>query len=328
MEPGIREGLKRYVAAQKRLEDLDIQWFGGEPLLAPGVVIDLSQFFADHCAQCSIHFSSGTTTNGSLLTPEIASEIIPRGVRRFQITLDGVQEEHDQRRVKHGGGDTFNTIMRNLRWLHTSDLPFTVMVRHNFDPNSLPRLPEFIGMLKDEFDGDPRFTVHFHPIGTWGGPNDADLVTCEWRSAAQVTMRAKQLAIEAGFRSGSQVSDYVPNGFVCYAANPRSFVVGPDGQLYKGTVELDSHARNIVGQLHPDGTMTLDWRKMALWCETNGREEGVKCMSCFFSPTCHGAVCPKQWLDQNDCDCPSEKLEIRTVLPLLAREQLLPQPPA
>jgi uncharacterized protein len=326
MDAGICEGIKRYVTAQQRLQHLDIHWFGGEPLLAPDVVTELTRFFADHCVERGIRYTAAMTTNGSLLTPEIAGEIIPRGVRRFQITLDGIQEEHDQRRVKHGGGDTFNTIMENLRWLHASNLPFTVMVRHNFDPQSLPRLPEFIAMLKAEFGGDPRFTTLFHPIGTWGGPNDRDLVVCEWRSAAQEAMRAKQLAIEAGFRSGAQVEEFTPNGFTCYAANPRSFVIGSDGQLYKCTVELDSHARNIVGQLHADGTMDLDWRKMALWCETNGRDEGKKCTSCFFSPTCHGAVCPKQWMDQNDCDCPPEKLEIRTVLPLLAQEQLLPPP--
>jgi uncharacterized protein len=327
MSPEIREGIRRYVRRQHRLQHLDIEWFGGEPLLAPEVVIELTRFFAEHCAGHGIAYTAGMTTNGSLLTPEVAEEIIPRGVHHFQITRDGLADDHNRRRVRFGGGDTYDSILTNLRYLRSTAHLFHVMIRHNFDPESLPRLPAFLAMLKEEFGGDPRFTTHFAPIGTWGGPNDADLSVCEGRSVLHELIRARRLALNAGFRGGVQIEKLRPNGFVCYAANPRSFVIGSDGRLYKCTVELDYHDRNVVGRLHPDGTMTLDWRKMALWCETNGLDEGKKCGTCFFSPACHGAVCPKQWMDENDCACPEERVAIREVLPLFALESRIAPPP-
>lgn len=328
MSKGIREGIKRYVAGEKKLENLNISWFGGEPLAAADVVIELSQFFHRHCTEHHIEYIVSMTTNGYFLTPEIAETIIPLGVRQFQITLDGVAEEHDQRRVLEDGGKTFEVIFQNLRYLKSTEHAFAVMIRHNYDPASLKRLQDFIDLIKQEFGADPRFSMYFVPIGKWGGSNDDDLSVCEGHSLIDTYLHGKRLAIEAGLRNALLVERMKPNSYVCYAAHPRSFVVGSNGDLYKCTVELDYHDRNIVGHLYEDGHMELDWRKMALWCETNGMEEGKKCYSCFFSPACHGAACPKDWLDEPECICPPEKVGIRKVLPMIYKASRLMQPTA
>ena len=326
MSPEIVEGIKKYVASQENLKRLDVGWFGGEPLLAPSVVTKLTQHFYAYCLSQGIDFSASITTNGSLLTEELVESLVPYGVKYFQITLDGVEEEHDQRRVSIDGHDSFARIIKNLRYLKSTSYTFIVSLRHNFDPDGLTRLEEYIDMLKNEFGGDPRFTTMFEAIGTWGGANDDELTVCEGRAKTQSLMQAKRLAIEAGFHNSFELESLQPGGFVCYAANPRSFVIGADGKLYKCTVELDYHDRNIVGQLHPNGTMELNWQKMSLWVETNGMDDGKKCRTCFFSPSCYGAVCPKDWMDQGDCDCPGTKLAIGESLKLIQLETSLPKP--
>jgi len=318
----VRDGVRRFVKGQVDLRRLDVHWFGGEPFLAPNVVVELAGFFHDHCKRNDIRFTSGATTNGSLLTPAVADRVIPLGVNYFQITLDGVAEEHDARRHGRGGEQTFQTILENLRYLRASDHAFTVMLRHNFDPASLRRLSDYLDMIKQEFGGDSRFTTHFEAIGRWGGPQDDELVVCEGRSGPHAIMEARRAAAQAGFRDQTILHELQPDGYVCYAANPRSFVVGPDATVYKCTVELDYHERNKVGVLRPDGVMELDWHKMALWCETDGMETGKKCTSCWFSPSCHGAVCPKEWMDENDVFCPPAKQTVHETL-LFAREENL-----
>lgn len=329
MSEEIRDGIKRYVERQKSVRTLEISWFGGEPLYAADVVTDLSRFFTEHCSTHGISHLASMTTNGYLLTPEVADEIIPLGVRSFQITLDGLAEEHDKRRILQNGGSTFERILTNLRYLKNSNHAFTVMLRHNFDQQTATKLEDFIAMLKTEFGDDPRFYTHFFAIGQWGGANDPELAVCDAKSGLDALLYGRRLAAEAGLSNASTFGNFRPNGYVCYAAHPKSFVVGSDGQLYKCTVELDYHDRNIVGHLRPDGTMELDWRKMGLWCETNGMEMGedTKCSRCFFSPTCHGAVCPKSWMETGDVECPPEKVGIRKVLPLILQESQLPQPP-
>lgn len=323
MPDSVQAGIRRFVAANTELQWLNVQWFGGEPLLAPGIMIEMSRWFQQHAERHGIEYVATATTNGALLTPEVADQIIPLGVGTFQITLDGVEHDHDARRQGRHGEKTFQAIMDNLRYLRSSDLDFKVILRHNFDPETLTRVDAYLNLIGAEFGGDPRFSTHWHPIGRWGGANDATLQVCEGRSAAHAVLQTRRAAAAVGFRDESLVDELQPHGSVCYAANPRSFVIGPDGLVYKCTVELDYHDRNLVGKLRPDGVMEMDWHKLALWCETDGLEGEKKCTTCWFSPGCHGAVCPKGWLDAGDVGCPPSKQMIGETLRYVRAESLL-----
>ncbi|MDW8325347.1 MAG: radical SAM protein, partial [Anaerolineales bacterium] len=331
MRKSVREGIKKFIAKQEGLKYLHIAWFGGEPLLASDVVIELSQFFHEYCQIHSISLSSDMTTNGSLLVPEVFEQIVQYGVRSFQITIDGLPEDHDKRRVTIHGEGTFANILANLRYMKSTRHSFIVGLRNNFDPESIVKVNDFIGLMKAEFGGDPRFKLFFRPIGRLGGANDQSLMVCEAREAERIMMQAQRLAVEAGFRGGCSANlghnrVLEPFSFVCYAANPRSFIISPQGKIYKCTIELGEKERNIVGRLSNEGELELDPIKMALWTESDGRREGAKCHACFFAPACVGAVCPKEWMDRNDCSCPTEKKRIGEALELAVMQKKLPTP--
>lgn len=320
MKPELRAGIRTFLEAQEDLEVLAVHWFGGEPFLAKETVLELMPWLREFADSRNIRLSASATTNGSLFTPDLAERIIPLGCNHFQITLDGTEADHNARRHGKNGEETFQTVLDNLRYLRRSTLDFEVMVRHNFDPESLSRLDGYLAMLQEEFGGDPRFTTHFEAIGRWGGAGDEDLVICEGKSGPRAIVETRRKAAAAGFRDGTVGGSMGPDGYVCYAANPRSFVIGSDGTVYKCTIELDYHERNMVGRLHPDGRMELDWARMALWCETDGMDTGKKCVSCWFQPSCHGAVCPKEWMDDNDVFCPPAKQTIQETLRFMRAE--------
>ena len=324
MSDEMQEAVLKFVRSHDDLTSMNLQWFGGEPLLAHRVVRDITEAVRLHCEEIGADFVSGATTNGSLLTPEIADAVIAAGVTSYQITLDGTEEEHDHRRVGAAGEKTFTTILENLRYLHRSTHEFSVMLRHNFDPDSMEHLDAYLEMLSAEFGGDSRFVTNFEAIGRWGGANDEDLTVYEGLDAPRAIAKARRQASAAGFTDAMTVAAMAPEGYVCYAADPNSFVIGSDGKLYKCTVELDYHDRNIVGQLRPDGVMDLDWRKMALWCESDGMDaaEGKKCTSCWFSPSCKGAICPKEWMDGGDVTCAPAKSTIQETLSFIHEESL------
>lgn len=199
MRPEIREGLKNFVASQPRLKRLRLEWFGGEPLLAADVVIELTHQLSEHCRRRGVTFTSGVTTNGSLLTENIARQLILAGVRFFQITLDGPRDDHDKTRVLQNGGGTFDLIVANLRMLKTLEYPFVVGLRHNFSHENVEHLETFIELVQHELGGDPRFTLLFEAVAKWGGPNDTRLNICEGMAVIEAKMRAMNLAVEAGF---------------------------------------------------------------------------------------------------------------------------------
>jgi len=325
MQKEIREGIKKFIANQKHLKRLDISWFGGEPLFAPDIVIELSQYFHEYCLEHHIKLSADMTTNGSLLVPEVFEQIIQHGVRTFQITLDGLREDHNKRRIAADGGDTFDAILANLRYMKSTEHSFVVRLRNNFDPESIEKIQEFVNLMKIEFGGDPRFLMLFRPIGRWGGPNDKSLTIYEEQSVmCEMIVRANRIAVDAGFRDSAS-ANLGPFSFVCYAAYPQSLVINPNGNIYKCTVELGKNERNVVGQIYPDGKMELNKDKLALWTKSNGMEGG-KCKSCFFAPACWGAACPKRWLDHKERHCPPQKIKIGDTLKLVEMQKNLPVP--
>src|SRR5262249_41956817 len=121
---------------------------------------------------------SDMTTNGYLLTEEVADKLLRWQINNFQITLDGVPDNHDCSRPARDGSGTFWTIFENLKGLARRKDEFHVGLRVNFDQANYPRMGEFLDLVEKEFKNDQRFKLLFHPVGRWGGPNDAALEVC------------------------------------------------------------------------------------------------------------------------------------------------------
>lgn len=292
MLPEVREGIKNLV--RKRLptmQHLKLTWFGGEPLYGWEAVEDLAPFFAETARERNLSYLSHMTTNAYLLTPDRADRLLEWGCRDFQITIDGVAEEHDKRRVGRDGSPTFGTILDNLRSLRERDDHFFVSLRHNFDRDSLPRMPEFLSLLSQEFGGDPRFRLDLHAIGKWGGKNDDALNTCGVESR-EALVQLKRAAYEQGVGVKGGIAGMAGVGTqLCYAARPYNLLIGADGKVMKCTIMLDTDPRNIVGHINAQGDIDVDQDRMSLWTEPYYEHDKV-CKSCHVVPMCQGSSCP------------------------------------
>ena len=270
METWVVEATKRLVLAQSdTLRSLSTSWFGGEPLLGYDVIRELSAFFVDLCGQLDIRYQSGITTNGYLLDPEKARHLVHDcQVRQFQITLDGPCEQHDRRRHLAGGGGTYERIYENLLRLKEIEGPFNAMIRVNFDHEVIAAMDDFIRRLRDDFADDPRFLVHFFPIADLGGSTSneiKELPLCDVNSMRVMEYQLLEQAVDNGLRTMTR-DQIRPLGGTCYAADPRCFIIGADGTLYKCTVAFDD-PRNHVGVIQPDGSLQIDSAKFDLWTE-------------------------------------------------------------
>ena len=302
------------------LRHLSLNWFGGEPLLSFDIVERIATHARELCAVHGVRFSSQMTTNGYYLDAERASRCIAAGIVQYQVTLDGPAETHDAARHLAGGGATYAKILANLRTLRDRAQGFRVWLRVNFSPANLPKLPEFVRFLGREFGNDPRFSVGFFAVGRWGGPNDARLTVCDHRDAEDHSIELTAMAQEAGFNLDPWRNAMQPFGSSCYAANPRSFVIGSDGMVYKCTVVFNN-PRNQVGRLDADGTLHLTTQLVELWTRS-GEETDSGCRECGFRPACQGNHCPLERLDGLEKRCPPPKTHIAKFLPLLAGDAL------
>lgn len=305
MRPEVREGLKRLV--HKRLDEglraLNIGWFGGEPLYGWDAVAELAPYFQKLAKERSIFYKSNMTTNGYLLTPEIADKLLSWGVDKYQITIDGPPEHHDCSRPGRNGEKTFDTIFENLIAMKQRSDQFRIAIRVNFDKDNYPMIHRFLDLCEETFQSDDRFQLRFRAVGQWGGDNDENLNVCGEDESMRVVQEFRHEARKRGLVIADVLSGTQGLGSqVCYAARPYSFVVGASGKLMKCTIDLDKKDRNVVGKIEESGEMVLDDEKFALWTEP-AFERDTKCQKCVILPACQGIHCPQIRFDTGDSPC-------------------------
>jgi len=111
--------------------------FGGEPLLSgPRYRKTVERILA---LAGERNLGLAFVTNGYTLE-EYVPLLATGKIRELQVTLDGVGEVHDRRRMLKGGGATFDTIVRGIDAALAAGLP--VNLRAVLDRENLPRLPE------------------------------------------------------------------------------------------------------------------------------------------------------------------------------------------
>lgn len=320
MTQDVRNGLKKLIEQKAgSLQSLNISWFGGEPLLALDVIAELSESFLKTAESHDIQYSAEMSTNGYLLTKETFLTLLNYNIRHFMITLDGFHEVHDSRRVLNDGGKSFDTIIENLKAIKELDEEFEIYIRINFDEANLDGVPDFLHYLGSLFGGDSRFQTFCRPVGRWGGANDPILPICDSRTAETKIWEFTEIGIKEGLNMSSAIeSALMPTGSICYAAKPHSFAIGANGQLYKCTCSLYEEF-NHVGRLLEDGTMDIDYDKLALWV-TSGEETDGNCQACFFRPACQGNHCPLYRMKTGNRPCSYEKRKIKQVLRLIYKQ--------
>lgn len=305
MVPWVRRAIKNLLTTRSgQIKALKVSWFGGEPLYGFDAIEDLAPFLANFCREHSVEYTSHMTTNGYLLDDAAASRLFDWRIKHFQVTLDGLETDHNRNRPTREGFGSFDRILDNLCALHCRAEEFQVQLRVNFDFQNRKSIPGLLAMLSRRLSEDPRFWVSFHAIGKWGGPNDELLTVYGSHEAHQVQRELQLLAFRQGLNVRRELDQAWCGSQVCYAARPFSFIIGADGKLMKCTVALGERDFNIVGQISPDGQLVLDPGKMSLWSNPAFVTD-PGCRSCYLLASCQGMNCPLIRIEDNQRPCPS-----------------------
>ncbi|AKX95282.1 anaerobic sulfatase-maturating enzyme [Moorella thermoacetica] len=89
---------------------VEVDFFGGEPLLNFGVVRELVAYGREKAAAAGKGISFTLTTNGLALSPEIENYLITEGVSVI-LSLDGRREVHDFNRPDAAGRGTYERVV-------------------------------------------------------------------------------------------------------------------------------------------------------------------------------------------------------------------------
>lgn len=216
--------VERYILSNN-INSIEVELFGGEPLTEMGIVCKFLDSICKLCDKLGIIFNLSMTTNGYLLNEENCRLLIGYGLSHVQITLDGDRKFHDSIRFLVSGAPTFDTIISNIHKLKNLDTSVIITLRLNYSKNNLSHVKEAIHFLKDEFEPG-SINLTFAPI-----TGSKDSVQDDYDVWAHSHMELYRYAREIGF----VLPHFYTYCGMCVPKLLNSFVISPDGKLYKCT---------------------------------------------------------------------------------------------
>lgn len=210
--------------------ELRLTYYGGEPLLHYRAINEVTRPLQSLCEDMGVRFAMGIITNGTLLTERRIDEMLGYNLDFVQITLDGVREVHDKRRMFKSGGGTFNIILKNLKLLAYLAPHINLVIRCNVDRDNYQHIPAFLDLLNEE--GLKRCGIDFGrvvpPLGCSGCLSFQHLFSEE--EFARIFIRLVDECIKRGFPFNWKLR----NGLIaCGAVHYGMLVIDPEGKFYK-----------------------------------------------------------------------------------------------
>ena len=120
---GLQPALMSLETGQKALDfliancglvsNLEVDFFGGEPLLNAKMLQELVQYGRQRGKECGKHFNFTLTTNALLLNDDIIDFIIDNEISVI-LSLDGRPETNDRHRILNSGQGSYERILPNI----------------------------------------------------------------------------------------------------------------------------------------------------------------------------------------------------------------------
>lgn len=279
----VKEALIKFVEkTTAHIVALNTRWYGGEPLLALDMIMELGESIKSICHTNGCRYTGDMVTNGFLLSRKVLGSLQKINVNRLEISLDGPLSVHDRRRPLKDSKGTFGVILDNIR--HAAEVLPTVVVRVNLDQSNLDSAAELFDLLVSQgLQG--KVKLKFSNVE---GPTEMECHGIYKQSFAQFSNRIVQLSSLA-WAKGLDV-ERVPtlNPIKCPATQANYFIVDPNGQLYKCFQEIGNRV-HAVGYLSPDGSFKLN-HLIAEWLGWDVFAH-ADCVKCSILPICMGG-CP------------------------------------
>jgi uncharacterized protein len=304
---------------QPGTEQVEVRWFGGEPMMAYAVLLAMSEEFTAGSAATGTPYRATLTTNGALLTLRKMRRLYDDcAVREVCVTLDGPAEIHDAHRPLKSGQRSYERILRLLRDVVAEADTFeelSVILRVNIDVRNRGHVSALLRDLKDAGMDHPMVQLDLHGVYAWS--NDVSDVRLGREELARQEVEWIHEILALGMNHA--VLPRARAGKICPAVTRSQEVISSTGSVFSCTEHplVDQHEREDAlspvvmlptPRLRPRGQFD-DWHERL-------SSSSVPCSGCVFLPVCGGS-CPKHW-SESDPPCPPFKSNIQARMDLVA----------
>ena len=266
----IKLHIERYLSSHD-LKELYISWFGGEPLLRYDTIIEINSFAKELCKEKDMLFSTGITTNGTLLNTERIKQLHEVGNRFYQITIDGYREKHNKVKVMNNNS-AFDSTLSNVKMILECTPDTECLLRINYDNETL-NARKILTDLNQYFSDELRKRLKITAKKVW---QVDELSLPPFYLSKFITSLNKQ---------GFKASHYFHG--MCYVNHIHFYTIFPDGSI--GKCDNDN-MDNAKGYINNQGDIV--WKDTYRFYNFDHFSENSECTRCKHFPMCWGP-CPK-----------------------------------
>jgi uncharacterized protein len=235
--------IKSY-ALGERLSAISVTWYGGEPLLELDTIRTISKSLIDFSQEHKISYYAKIVTNGVLLTPETARLLKDEcAVEGAQVTIDGLPEIHNKRRILKDRSDSFSLITKNIDAIKDF---FDVTIRVNVDKNNRNEAEKLIDFFVQQMKWDDRVYYYFVPVDS--GADNCTIQSSGCYTTQEFGKIHADLMRKIYEQGNTQVIHKMypqSRQYYCGAITVNNFVIDPEGYLYNCWNEVAVVDKNI-----------------------------------------------------------------------------------
>ena len=303
MDENVKKGVLDYVEAllKTHYEKLNFEWFGGEPLLYPDIIEEVSKKIMRLCEKYCTKCEFTITTNGYCVTEKVISIFEKIHLGEVRITLDGEKEIHDKRRVLCNGDGTFDVIVSNIKKI--SEKGIRVKIRVNIDKENVDAYLKVKNVFKDIKN------IVIYPARVTEEPTQDDTQRLKCYSAREMNDFYQDVWCKNDFKF-SYESLFKKGVCSCMAEHDSSCVIDHRGYVYKCVNDVGHSEWALYNVL--DGIEKKNPKVVSKYLGRDPFSE-EKCNTCKMLPLCYGG-CVNEFMRQKTHDCSSVKYIFESIL--------------
>lgn len=284
---------------------MEVQWYGGEPLLAPLVIEHLSDELISFCDKNGIEYDSDIVSNATLIDQEKAAMLKGARISNVVTTIDGPEDSHNYRRPARDGSNSYESVLQGIENLRSQGI--NVVVLMNTDKVNDSSFDELNQTLKSRFGINAIRTKLNDYYGTFGSGNfcapDFHLMDHAEFSRIQCKRFCEDSHSPQDFLQLMQ-----PIELFCRGQRERYYAIDANGDVYKCDGHL-GRPEHVIFKLQELDEGTNIPENLAPEYPFNA----VECINCQILPLCKGN-CEWERMQCSDHPCHPLKYTIEDYL--------------
>lgn len=287
------------ILVENHISELNICWYGGEPILYVNIVSKLSTKLMAICSEIDVAYNASIITNGYLIDDKIIDLFKQCSINLVQVTVDGTQKTHDSRRRLVNGDGTYKKIKENIFLLAKNEI--NVVIRVNLDKSNVHEYK----YVYDTFKKNKYISCYPGIVTVEDTQEPYQQLLCYQHKEYMDFYKElfKDMCEPIDYEDYKNV--FKPSICNCAAEHEYSYIIAPDGQLYKCLNDICNN-KFAIGNIKNGVCGIVSVAKYL------GRDpfSEPECKECSYLPLCYGG-CVYEYVKHSSHACKAVKFMYR-----------------